>query len=73
MAKVELNRGNMVEFSEIHCGTYFIYDNNLWLKVEDNKNYDIDNAFNFNYGHFEHFDDEVVEVIPTESITIKVG
>lgn len=71
MAKVELNRGNVKEFSELYCGTYFILDNELWLKVAEVG--ESDNAFCFNCGFFEHFDDEAVEVVPTESVTIKVG
>lgn len=72
MAKVELNRGSIREFSDIECGTYFIYDSNLFLKVAEVGKYD-DNAFNFNYNDFEHFDNEAVEVILSNSITIKVG
>lgn len=73
MAKVELNRGNTVEFSEIHCGTYFVYDNELWLKVAEVIDYHSDNAFNFRADRFSHFDDEVVEVILSNSIAIEVG
>lgn len=71
MAKVELrSRNELVEFSEIYCGTYFIYDGELWLKVAEVGEYD--NAFAFREERFTHFDDEAVEVVNSNAITIKV-
>jgi hypothetical protein len=68
--KVTTNNKEAVFFREIDTGTFFFYEGNLFLKVNDN---DVLNAYCFEDEEFEDFyKTDTVIPIPTDRISINV-